>query len=370
MKKILVLVWGLLLSLNFAFASDIPQLILFYWDTCPHCKNEEWFINELSEKYEFDVVGYEVFSHPENVTIMEQYARRLWTMFNWVPVIIMGSDYLVWEGYEKTEAILAKHAQLKEGYTKTSLYNYDSEDNILSLFWIKISLKKVGPVVFGILLWVVDWINPCMFWVLIFLLTYLLSVWSRKKVLYSWLIFIVTTFVLYFVIMYLMHKLIFSTSFLLPYIAYIKYAIWAIAIVLGVIEIKDYFWPGKGISLAIPKAIKPTLEYITKKWTYMSSFVLAVLSTFVELPCTIGIPLAYVGAVGENINIFVALTVYNAFFVLPLLIIVLGIYYWLSAFKSDDWDLSINSQESKKLMRLIAGLILIILGVLFLTRSI
>jgi hypothetical protein len=209
-----------------------------------------------------------------------------------------------------------------------------------------------------------------MFWVLIFLLTYLVSVGSRKKVLYSGLIFVVTTFVLYSAIMYWMHKLLFNTSFFLEYISTVKYVIWILAIILWLIEVKDFFWYGKWVSLAIPKWAKPTLEYITKKGTYMSAFVLAVLSTFVELPCTIGIPLAYVWAVGTKINIFAALWIYNFFFILPLLIIIFGIYYWISAFKTADWDLAINKVSNKKIMRLVAGIILITLWVLFLSKVI
>ncbi|MBQ7074493.1 hypothetical protein IJM86_05625 [bacterium] len=137
---------------------------------------------------------------------------------------------------------------------------------------------------------------------------------------------------------------------------------------LGLLEIKDFFRYGKGVSLVIPKRAKPTLEYITKKGTYMSAFILAVLSTFVELPCTIGIPLAYVGAVGAEVNIFAALGIYNFFFILPLLVIILGIYYGISAFKTKEGDLAINQVSNKKIMRLVAGIILLTLGVLFFTK--
>lgn len=86
----------------------------------------------------------------------------------------------------------------------------------------------------------------------------------------------------------------------------------------------------------------------------MSAFILAVLSTFVELPCTIGIPLAYVGAVGTEVNIFAALGIYNFFFILPLLGIIFGIYYGISAFKTKDGELAINQIGNKKIMRLVA----------------
>ena len=416
MKKLLSIIWFFLFFCGFAFAKDVPQLILFYWETCPHCKNEEWYIEELKSEYEFDVVWYEVFFNQDNLKVLEVYSKKFWKDFTWVPVVIMWDDYIEWEDYNWTKELLEKYAEKKSESdiktdtnpdTKTTrpepaqttwdikidvteLWNENDfltwteastwDETMTQLSWDnqsveflgkEISMKTVWPIVFWIILWFVDGINPCMFWVLIFLLTYLVSVGSRKKVLYSGLIFVVTTFVLYFGIMYLMHNLLFSTMALLPYIAYIKYTIWWIAIILWLIEIKDYFFYGKWISLKIPSSIKPTLEYITKKWTYMSAFVLAVLSTFVELPCTIWIPLAYVWAVADNVNIFLALWIYNFFFIVPLLIIVFWIYYWLSAFKSDEnGQMAINDVSSKKIMRLIAGIVLIVLWCLFFAKVI
>ncbi len=387
--------------------SNAAELILFYWKTCPHCKAEEWYLDTLKETYNFKVVWYEVYYSKENREMMKDYGEQFWTEFNSVPVVIMWDDYIIWANYDKTVNLLEKYATKKgddeclpdeiEDEQNTNLviecsdeealeekyscdwddenwcellWNIDESDEnqTTKIFWKEISLKKAGLILFGIALWFADGINPCMFWVLIFLLTYLVSVWSRKKVLYSGLIFVVTTFVLYSAIMYWMHKLLFSTDFFLEYISIVKYVIWWLAIILWLIEIKDFFRYGKWVSLAIPKWAKPTLEYVTKKWTYMSAFVLAVLSTFVELPCTIWIPLAYVWAVGDKVNIFAALWLYNFFFILPLLIIIFGIYYWISAFKTKDWDLAINKVSNKKIMRLVAGIILITLWVLFLTK--
>ena len=428
-KKLLIILWIFLFSFNFSLAQDVAQLILFYWATCPHCKAEEWYLETLKESYDFEVVWYEVYYSKENQEKMKEYGDKFWTEFNGVPVVIMWDDYFLGASYDKTVALLDKYATKKgddnclpeeDEETKNSnpivdctddentgnnqntspiitntwtenpeiitwntenetwdvvetwniIDNGSDENQTTTIFWKEISLNKAGPILFGIALWFADGINPCMFWVLIFLLTYLVSIGSRKKVLYSGLIFAVTTFVLYSAIMYGMHKLIFSTQAFLPYISTIKYIIWGLAIILWLIEIKDFFRYGKWVSLAIPKWAKPTLEYVTKKGTYMSAFILAVLSTFVELPCTIGIPLAYVGAVGTKINIFTALGIYNFFFILPLIIIILGIYYWISAFKTKDGDLAINKVSNKKIMRLVAGIILITLWVLFLTKVI
>ena len=396
-KKLLIILWTILLAFiiiwiilfvnknednNVITDPNAAKLILFYWETCPHCKAEEWYLDTLKETYNFQVIGYEVYYSEENREKMKEYGEQFWTEFSGVPVVIMWDDYFLGANYDKTVALLNKYATKKwddeclpEEIEETENANpivecTDDGDQTTTIFWKEISLNKAGPILFWIALWFADGINPCMFWVLIFLLTYLVSVWSRKKVLYSGLIFAITTFVLYSAIMYGMHKLLFNTNFFLKYISTVKFVIWILAIILWVIEIKDFWAYGKWISLAIPKWAKPTLEYVTKKWTYMSAFVLAVLSTFVELPCTIWIPLAYVWAVGTKINIFTALWIYNFFFILPLLIIILGIYYGIGAFKTKDGDLAINKVSNKKIMRLVAGIILVTLWVLFLTKVI
>lgn len=380
-KLLLIILWILWLSFNLSFAQDTAQLILFYGETCPHCKAEEGYLDNLKDIYDFEVVWYEVYYNKENRDKMKEYWEQLWTEFNGVPVVIMWDDYFLGADYDKTIELLEKYAPKKgddsclpeddENNQNTNPIvecTGDNQNQTTTIFWKEISLEKAWPILFWIALWFADGINPCMFWVLIFLLTYLVSVGSRKKVLYSGLIFVITTFVLYSAIMYWMHRLLFNTSFFLKYISTVKYVIWILAIILWLIEVKDFFRYGKWVSLAIPKRAKPTLEYITKKGTYMSAFVLAVLSTFVELPCTIWIPLAYVWAVWAKINIFAALWLYNFFFVLPLLIIIFGIYYWISAFKTKDGDLAINKVSNKKIMRLVAGIILITLWILFLTK--
>ena len=319
---------------------NAAQLILFYWETCPHCKAEEWYLDNLKEIYDFEVVWYEVYYSKANREKMKEYGEHFWTEFNGVPIVIMWEDYFLWANYDKTVALLEKYApkvwddsclpeedEVNQNANPIVECTGDNqvvseeeenismlEDQTTKIFWREISLDKAWPILFGIALWFADGINPCMFWVLIFLLTYLVSVGSRKKVLYSGLIFAITTFVLYSAIMYGMHRLLFNTNFFLKYISTVKYIIWILAIILWLIEVKDFFRYGKWVSLKIPSWAKPTLEYVTKKWTYMSAFVLAVLSTFVELPCTIWIPLAYVWAVGTKINIFAALGIYNFFF--------------------------------------------------------
>jgi len=180
--------------------------------------------------------------------------------FTGVPVVIIGKDYFLGESKEKTDELISKYSQNMGEYIDAYQYvlqqgnnnggglvnNADKKASI-KIFNKEIKLESVGPVIFGILLGFADGINPCMFGVLIFLLTYLISIGSKKRVLKSGLIFAATAFVFYFTVMFLMHKLIFSTTALLPYISIIKIIIGIIALVMGSIEIKDFFFYGKGV---------------------------------------------------------------------------------------------------------------------------
>ena len=179
-KKLLIILWILLFSINFSLAQDVAQLILFYWKTCPHCKAEEWYLETLKEKYDFEVVWYEVYYSKANQDKMKEYGEKFWTEFNGVPVVIMWDDYFLWASYDKTVALLDKYATKKDSEclpeedeeTKNSnpiVDCTDDENQTTTIFWKEISLKKAGPILFGIALWFADGINPCMFWVLIFL---------------------------------------------------------------------------------------------------------------------------------------------------------------------------------------------------------
>ena len=346
-KKILIRIVAIFLfiiSFNFVRAEDKISVYVFYGKTCPHCEREIEYLESIQSKYNFDIKKYEVYYDRNNQQLMKTFEKAYDANFTGVPVVIIGKDYFLGEDIEKTDELLNKYSQENGGYVDAYQYVLDQErsgnikqennNQTVKIFNKEIKLESVGPIVFGVLLGLTDGINPCMFGVLVFLLTYLVSIGSKKRVLKSGLIFAVTVFVFYFIIMYLMHKLIFSTTALLPYISTIKIVIGLIALVMGIIEIKDFFFYGKGISLKIPKVFKPILEKITKRGTYFSAFLLAVLSSLVELPCTIGIPLAYVGAVSDKMNIFIALLIYNIFFIIPVLIIVFSIYL---SFKIQRW---------------------------------
>jgi cytochrome c biogenesis protein CcdA len=206
----------------------------------------------------------------------------------------------------------------------------------------------------------IDSINPCAIAVLIFLILYLMAVKDRKKMLTIGLVYIFVVFLIYY-----------SAGLgLLGFLQSIKitkfffYFTAALSIVLGLINLKDVFWAGKGFSLAIPESKKELLNKYIKKATLPAAIILGVLVALFELPCTGGVYLAILSMLADQ-NTFlqaaVYLLLYNFVFVAPLLGILLSVYFGLPPQKVEQWR-----NENKKWMRLAIGLTLVALGLIML----
>jgi len=238
---------------------------------------------------------------------------------------------------------------------------------------------------------VVDSINPCAFGVLFFILGYLAKVSkSRTKILLDGLAYTAGVFTTYFILGLLIffalqgvetalggessaetiQETIQSTG--IP--TYFYQAIGAIIMIAGVLEIKDYFAYGKGITLSIlPRygnLIKKQTDRLakishkSKFYGIIFSFIMGILVALVELPCTgfvyLGI-LAILASTttGLTAGTLTALTIYNIIFVLPLLIITIIVFKGTKIKKLQKWK-----NDHKKLMRLVTGIALLLLGFL------
>jgi cytochrome c biogenesis protein CcdA len=206
----------------------------------------------------------------------------------------------------------------------------------------------------------IDSINPCAFAVLIFLLSYLTLIGSSKRALKIGLIYIVTVFVVYFLaglgILHLFASL--KIGSLITKIAA------GLLIVMGLISLKDFFWYGRGFTLAIPESKKPLIEKYIRQASVPGAIILGFLVSAFELPCTGGIYLGVLCLLGESCSRWqgvLYLLLYNFVFVLPLLIILFLVYSGLSSEKLEAWR-----NKNRRWMKLASGLFLMALGALML----
>ena len=207
----------------------------------------------------------------------------------------------------------------------------------------------------------IDGINPCAFGVLIFLLAYLAKTakGNKGKMLLHGLTYIFAVFLTYFLVGLLLLPVIrqFGQASAVIYIV-----LSIIIIIAGLLEIKDYFWYGKGFSLSIfPKEAERIKKYGKKiSGRLYFAFFLGVFVALVELPCTGAVYLAVLSLMalsGLTVGNFTFLLIYNLLFVLPLIVILFFVANGMSTNKFNEWR-----KKNRALMRLLIGSLLIGLG--------
>src|SRR3990170_2365133 len=110
-----------------------------------------------------------------------------------------------------------------------------------------------------------DSINPCVIGVLILLITVLLKQKDKKKLLYYGAIYTTGVYVTYLlggITLLSVFNAVRSIQ-LASQVLYV--AIGAFAMAAGFLEIKDFFWYGRGFSLSIPKGFIKFIETKVQK---------------------------------------------------------------------------------------------------------
>lgn len=205
---------------------------------------------------------------------------------------------------------------------------------------------------------VIDSINPCAFGVLIFLLAYLSKAMKGHKgrILLHGLIYISAVFLTYLIAGLILLPVIDSLRGISVALYYVIAGLIGLA---GLLEIKDFFWYGRGFSLAIiPSEAKRLERYITSiSDRPLTAFSLGVFVALVELPCTGAVYLAVLSLIalsGASGSSLAFLLLYNLIFILPLVIILLLYHQGMTDTRFEAWR-----NRYKKWMRLLIGVLLL-----------
>ncbi|MGE5191770.1 MAG: glutaredoxin domain-containing protein [Deltaproteobacteria bacterium] len=161
----------------------------------------------------------------------------------------------------------------------------------------KLRVSVLGMPAFTFLIGLLDGFNPCAMWVLIFLLSVLVNLKDRRK-----LLLIAGTFVVVSGLAYFAFMAAWLNVFLLIGLARgAQIALGVLAVVIGLVNVKDFVSFGRGFSFSIPESAKPGIyarvrQIMTAKYILVAltgAVVLAVLVNTIELLCTAGLPAMY-----------------------------------------------------------------------------
>ena len=166
-------------------------------------------------------------------------------------------------------------------------------------FFGELDLSRLGMPALTILVGLVDGFNPCAMWVLMFLLSLLVNLKSRVRIIAVAGTFVFISGLAYFMFMTIASFALDLVNFGVPAMV----TLGLLAVFVGSIHVKDFFAFKKGISLSIPESAKPGIYARSRKiimaenlvGAVISATILAVLVNVIELACTAGLPTLYLG---------------------------------------------------------------------------
>jgi cytochrome c biogenesis protein CcdA len=205
----------------------------------------------------------------------------------------------------------------------------------------------------------IDSLNPCAIGVLILMVSTILSQ-KKSKVKLLWLgsLYIFTIFCVYLAAG--LGLTFFSQNIPLYVTEYISIVVGTLIVLAGLLEIKDFYWYGRGFSLAIPVGISKKIEgMVGSKMTSAGVIFLGAFVAAVELPCTGAPYLAIITLLSRyfDLTAFLLLILYNIIFVTPLIVILIMVLLGAEVASIKNWK-----NEHRGSMRLWIGLLLIVLG--------
>lgn len=351
-------------------------IVYFFWgDGCPHCAHEKQFLDVLKKKYpELEVKAYEVWHNQKNAELFVQMTKAAGIQASGVPITFIDNKVIIgFSGYKSREIedklkYCIEHGCIDPLEILSKAFEREEPPIITLPLFGKVDTSKITLPVFTIILAGLDSFNPCAFFVLFFLLSLLIHARSRKRMFLIGGIFVFFSGFVYFLFM----SAWLNIFLLVGQLLIITTVAGVIALLVALINIKDFFFFKKGISLVIPEKAKSRLfermRNLMKSTSILSMIAgtaaLAVAANTYELLCTAGFPMIFTRVLTlhnlTTLQYYLYLILYNLVYVIPLAFIVFIFTVTLGAKKLTEW-------EGRKL-KLISGLMMLGLGVVLLIK--
>jgi thiol-disulfide isomerase/thioredoxin len=386
-------------SAEFIQSNDPIYIYLFWGEGCPHCAKAKPYLESLAQRNPRAVLrAYEIYYHPENQAVFEAVCTAAGFEPRYVPTILIGRWH--WEGWNEPvaqEIEAAVSACRVSGCpdagagivsplptvpptavpTVTPRPAGPASDDPADLPAGAVHLPLIGAVnlsgqslpVSTFLIALVDGVNPCSVWVLTMLLALTLHTGSRRKVLAIGAIFLTVTAAIYALFI----AGLFTMFTVLSFTGWIQAAVSLVALVFGLVNVKDYFYYQEGPSFTISESKKPGIfqrmrTLMDPDLSFLSlaggTVVLAAGVSLVEFSCTAGFPVLWTNLMAsQNVGA-------PAFLLLLLLYLVIYQADEMAIFGAAVYSLRASRLEEKhgRILKLVGGMLMLTLAAVMLVR--
>ena len=358
--------------------NSAPTLHLFWGKGCPHCEEEKKFIAGLKENFPGLVVReYEVWQDRQNAALFDKVMRSAGRKPAAVPATVIGKKLFIGFNVQTAKGIEDAVSRcflegcpdaLASAYGDAGAISGDDRKALSLPHLGSVDAEKISVPVLTVVLAGLDSFNPCAFFVLLFLLSMLVHVRSRKRMLLIGGVFVFFSGLVYFLFIAAWLNLF----LVIGNLAVITLTAGILALLIAGINIKDFFFYRKGVSLMIPDRAKPKLFQRMRGLLQSASLlsmlggtvVLALTANAYELLCTAGFPMVYTRALTlrelTRFEYYIYLVLYNIVYIIPLAVIVLVVTATLGARKLTEWQ--------GRQLKLVSGLMMFFLGLILLVE--
>lgn len=384
MKRIffILLVAGSILIPSFSFAADNSNLgaklplgslapkyqyhvvYLYHGEECPHCQAERKFLDDLKKELPgLEVKEFEVWHNSKNAQLMQEAADKLGVKVQGVPFTVVGDNYVV--GFDDAEGI---GQQIREFILNASSTVEQKEGDVRVPVLGKINLKEESLPILTALIGVLDGFNPCSMWALLTMITIIMSTGDRKKLwIVGWTFIIVSGFSYFIFMSAWLNALVF-----LSFLPVIRIAVGLLGIGSGSMSLYEFFTkkpevcevssPEKQVNIV--ERFRKVVSSPTMVGLIVGVAGVAFSVNLVELMCSLGFPVVYTQALAlHNVTIwqkYLYIAAYVFFYMLLNIIVLLA-----AGFSS---KYVIGNSKFTRWSRLVAGLAMVLLGLIFIFK--
>lgn len=338
-------------------------LVVYVRDGCPHCADAKAYLAVLARERPALRIDYcAIDRDPQARQALEQVSRQAGIWPPGVPTFVVGERVMIGFG-DAADSGPELLALLDAVPTASS-----PRQAIDAPLFGTLSVAQLGLPLFTLAIGLLDGFNPCATWVLLFLLSLLVRLHDRRRMVLIAGTFVLVSGAVYYALMAAWLNLFLAVGLSAP----LRMALALLAIAIGAINTKDYFAWGRGVSLSIPEKAKPGLFARMRRVMNAESLpaamagvaLLALAVNFVELLCTAGLPAIYTAILTQQ-NL--GNLAYHGY---------LGLY--IVGYIADDAlmvTLAVSALSSGKLteqggrwLKLLSGLVMLALGLVMLLR--
>ncbi len=381
---------------------EVVNIYFFYGDGCPHCADEEKFLEKLKiELPSIQVHDFEIWYNKENSKILNTIIKKLGVRASGVPIIFIGdrvingylNDQITGEeirnAVEYFQAIgdpdlvgkiLNQDNPVKNGASEEknkiekdlTIYGdgiTKEKPKTISLpLFGTIEVKNFSLPALTIAIGFLDGFNPCAMWVLLFLISMLLGMQNRKRMWAIGFSFIIASGVVYFMFMTAWLNIFLFVGF----IFWIRLLIGLVALVSGWYQLREFKRNKNGSCKVVDEKKRIKILNQVKSIIQEKSFILALIGiiglaaavNMVELVCSAGLPAIYTSILSAsdlaNWQYYGYLLLYVFIFMLDDMVIFVLAMITLKMVGV--------TQKYVRMANLIGGIIMLIIGILMIFK--